>query len=48
MTNKTILVLAIVSVLIGATILPVHAEIDVDIDIKPGSDPNSINPPAKE
>jgi len=47
MTNKTILVLAIVSVLIGATILPAHAIIDVDIDIKPGSDPNLINPTSK-
>jgi len=43
MTNKTILVLAIVSVLIGATILPAHAVITVEIDIKPGSDENPIN-----
>ena len=46
MQNKTIMVLAIVSVLIGGTILSVDAQVrgDVEIDIKPGSDPNSINP----
>ena len=47
MINKTITVLAIVSVLIGGTILPVYAGIDVEIDIKPGSDPNSINPQSR-
>ena len=46
MQNKTIMVLAIVSVLIGGTILSAYAQVrgDVEIDIKPGSDPNSINP----
>jgi len=41
MTSKTILVLAIVSVLIGATVAPVYG--GGVIDIKSGSDENKIN-----
>ena len=53
MTSKTILVLAITAAFVAGTIAtanPVFApppDVEVEIDIKPRSDPNSINPQSK-
>jgi len=45
--NRAILtgsvIVGIAAIMIGATVAPVYAVIAVDIDIKPGSDPNCFN-----
>ena len=50
MNNRKIALLAIpvlAAIMIGATVAPVYAGLSVAIDIKPGSDPNSINPQSR-